>query len=142
MSQQDLDSLREFAYDWLGHSIDIEDVSRTYGRKSVTWRITVPGEREYYLKRHERRSHYLAEVRALDEWVQRLPDEPWWSIPHVLTTADELGPVIITGLPGLILDETPFESSARTKLFELAGKFAILLHPSRIDLSSISTSRT
>ncbi len=94
------------------------------------------------MKRHEHRSHYLAEVRALDEWVQCLPDEPWWSAPSVLATADELGAVIVTGLPGLILEETPVESSTRAKLFELAGKFANLLHSSRIDLSSISTSQT
>ena len=142
MSQQDLDSLRKFAYDSLGRSIDIEDFSRRYGRKSVTWRITAPVKRQYFLKRHEHRSHYLAEVRALAEWVQCLPDEPWWSVPNVLTTADELGAVIITGLPGLILEETPVEPSTRTKLFELAGKFANLLHSSRIDLSSISTSQT
>ncbi len=137
-----MDSLRKFAYDSLGHSIHIEDFSRRYGRKSITWRITAPGKPDYYLKRHEHRSHYLAEVRALDEWVQCLPDEPWWSVPSVLATADELGAVILTGLPGVILEETPIESSTRTKLFELAGKFANLLHSSRIDLSSISTSQT
>lgn len=138
MSQQDLDSLRKFAYDSLGDSIDIEDFSRSYGRKSVTWRITVPGKREYYLKRHEDRRHYFAEVRALNEWVTSLPVEPGWSVPKVLATADELGAVIMTGLPGLVLGETPVGSTTRTKLFELAGRFACLLHSSRIDLSTLT----
>jgi len=62
MTQQDLDSLRKFAYDSLGHSIDIKDFSRRYGRKSITWLITAPGKREYYLKSHEHRRHYLVEV--------------------------------------------------------------------------------
>ncbi|MCH8062086.1 MAG: aminoglycoside phosphotransferase family protein [Chloroflexi bacterium] len=142
MNQQDSDSLRKFAYDSLGHSIVFEDFSRIYGRKTITWRITVPGKSDYYLKRHEHRSHYLAEVRALEEWTQCLPDKPWWSVPEVLTTEDELGAVIITSLPGLILEETRVESSFRTKLFQLAGRFAELLHSSRIDLSSESASQT
>ena len=141
MSQQDLAPLRKLIHDSLGRAVDIEDFSRRYGRKSVTWRIKAPRGRVYYLKRHEHRSHYLAEVRALDEWVKFLPDEPWWSVPNVLATSDELGAVIITGLPGLIADETPVESSTRTNLFELAGKFASLLHSSPIDLSSASTSQ-
>lgn len=142
MTQPDLDSLRKFAYDSLGHSIDIKDFSRRYGRKSITWLITAPGKRQYYLKCHEHRRHYLAEVRALDEWVQCLPNQEWWSVPNILTTADELGAVIITGLPGLILEDTAVEASTRAKLFVLAGKFASLLHSSRIELSTTSTSRT
>ena len=142
MNEQDLNSLRRFAYDTLGRPIEFEDFSRSYGRKTVTWRITVSGESEYYLKRHENRSHYLAEVRALDLWIPRLPNEPWWSVPKVVATADELGAVIITGLPGLILEENSVESSARTKIFELAGAFAKSLHSSRIDLSSEPTFQT
>ena len=136
MKQRDLEPLRKFLYDSLGRSVDIKDFSRRYGRKSITWRIRTSDNREYYLKRHEHRSHYLAEVRALTEWVPYLHDEPWWSVPSVLATSDELGAVIITALPGLILEETPVESSARTQLFELAGKFANSLHSSGIDLSS------
>lgn len=105
------------------------------------WRITIPGKHEYYLKRHEDRRHYYAEVRALDEWMQFLPDEPWWSVPKVLATADELGAVIMTGLPGLVLEETPVESGTRTKLFGLAGRFANLLHSSLVDLSSLAASQ-
>ncbi len=142
MNRQDLNSLHRFAYDSLSDSIEIEDVSRTYGTKTITWRITAPGEGEYYLKRHEYPGHYLAEVRALNEWVQRLPDEPWWSVPKVLTTEDELGALIMTGLPGLILEEAPVEPTTRTKLFQLAGRFAKSLHSCRIDLSSEPTSHT
>ena len=137
MTQQDLAPLRKFIYDSLGRPVDIRDFSRKYGRKSITWRVKSPDGRDYYLKRHEHRSHYLAEVRALEEWVKVLPDEPWWSVPSVLATSDELGAVIVSGLPGLIVDETAVESSTRTKLFELAGKFAGLLHSSPIDLSSV-----
>ena len=142
MSQQDAESLRTFAHDLLGPSINIEDFSRKYGRKSVTWRMKVPGDRDYYLKRHEHRSHYLAEVRALEEWVPCLSDEPWWSVPRVVATADDLGAVILTGLPGLILEETSVDSTTRAKLFGLGGKFANLLHSCAIDLSSMSGSQT
>ena len=134
--------LQAFLHDSLGRPVDIEDFSRKYGRKSITWRIKAPLGQDYYLKRHEHRSHYLAEVRALDEEVKSLPDQPWWSVPKVVATSDELGALIITGLPGLVMDETPVESSTRTKLFELAGRFASLLHSSSIDLSSASASQT
>ena len=40
------------------------------------WRIKASDNREYYLKRLEHRSHYLAEVRALTEWVPYLREEP------------------------------------------------------------------
>ena len=142
MIQQEMDSLLRFACDALGDSIHIEDYSRSFGRKSTTWRITAPGEREYYLKRHEDRRHYFAEVRALDDWAGCLPDEPWWSVPEVISTSDELGAVIMTGLPGSVLEETPVQSSTRTKLFELAGSFANLLHSCQMDLSPISRSNT
>ena len=137
-----MERLLQFVYDLLGRSVDIKDLSRSYGRKSVTWRITDSDNREYYLKCHEHRSHYLAEVRALTEWVPYLHEEPWWFAPTVLATSDELGAVIITALPGLILEEAPVESSTRTRLFELAGKFANSLHSSGIDLSSTPTSQT
>lgn len=142
MSHQELDSLRKFVSDSLGGPVQIEDLSRSHGRRSVTWRIKTSDRREYYLKRHEHRHHYLAEIRALDEWAQRLPYEPWWSVPKVLVTLDELGVLIVTGLPGLVLDEASVEPSTRTKVHELAGKFANLLHSSRIDPSSGSTLQT
>lgn len=142
MNQRELEPLRKFIYDQLGPSVDIKDFSRTYGRKSIMWRIKAPDDRQYYLKRHEDHRHYLAEVRALTEWISHLGEEPWWSVPKVLAASDELGAVIFTALPGLILEETALEPGARAKLFGLAGKFASLLHSSLIDLSSIRASQT
>lgn len=142
MKQPDLEPLRKFVSGSLGRSVDIADYSRSYGRKSIVWRIRASDNREYYLKRHEHRSHYLAEVRALTEWIPYLPDEPWWSVPSVLAASDELGAVIITALPGLILEEAPVEPATGAKLLELAGRFAKSLHSSGVDLSSESKSQT
>ena len=142
MNQQDYDLLREFVDDSLGRSTNIEDCSRSYGRRSVTWRITTPDKREYYLKRHEDYRHYLNEVRALTEWILHLPKAQWWSVPDVLAVSDELGAVIMTRLPGLVQEATLVKSIPRNDLFELAGRFAKLLHTSQIDLSSATTSRT
>ncbi|GEM_PF-4991346 len=38
------------------------------GQKSVTWRLTAADGTGFYLKRHEIRHHFEAEVGALNNW--------------------------------------------------------------------------
>jgi len=132
---QELDALRDFASTTLGSGLEIEDRSRAFGRKSVTWRITSADGTGFYLKRHEFRHHYVAEVRALEHWVPRLNDGAWWAAPEVVATSDELGAVILTELLGEIIEDSPPGPDELVTVYRHAGRLARSLHDADIDLS-------
>ncbi len=132
----ELEGLRAFAAAALGNALTIEDRSRTFGRKSVTWRIGSGDGTGFYLKRHEFRHHYEAEVRALDTWASRLGPGSWWAVPEVVATADELGAAILTELPGQIIEDSPPEPDDLRAAYRHAGRLARSLHDADIDLSN------
>ena len=121
MIREDLEPLYQFIDESLGRSVVIKDFSRGYGRRSITWHIVDSDGGEYYLKRHEHRRHYQAEVRARTEWVPSLQDETWWAVPSVHAASDQLGAMIMPALPGSILEESRADPSTREKSFELAA---------------------
>ncbi|MDP6823033.1 MAG: aminoglycoside phosphotransferase family protein [Dehalococcoidia bacterium] len=129
------DGLRVFAATTLGSGIGIDDRSRTFGRKSVTWRIRSGDGTGFYLKRHEFRHHYEAEVRALNTWVSRLSPGSWWAAPEVVATSKELGAVILTELPGEIIEDSPPGAGELRAAYSHAGRLARSLHDADIDLS-------
>ena len=141
MIREDLEPLYQFIYESLGRSVVIKDFSRGYGRSSITWHIVDSDGGEYYLKRHEHRRHYQAEVRALTEWVPSLQDETWWAVPSVHAASDQLGAMIMTALPGSILEESRADPSTREKSFELAGRFANSLNSGGMELPSMPASQ-
>ncbi len=69
----------------------IMDVSRTFGRQSVTWRATSVRGDMYYLKRHQHRHHYKAEAIAFEQWVPSLRTAEWWAAPRIVGKSEQLG---------------------------------------------------
>lgn len=133
--ETEADALRRFAAAALGSGCRIEDFSRAFGRKSVTWRINSADGSGFYLKRHEFRQHYVAEVRALNQWVAQLPEGSWWNTPEVVANSDELGAVILTELPGEIIEDSPPPTDELEEAYRSAGRLARALHDADIDLS-------
>jgi aminoglycoside phosphotransferase (APT) family kinase protein len=133
---QELVALRDFAAATLGSGLEIKDRSRAFGRKSVTWRITSADGTGFYLKRHEFRHHYVAEVRALEHWASRLAEGAWWTTPEVVATSDDLGAVILTELPGEIVEDSPPGPAELLVAYEQARRLARSLHNADIDLSN------
>ncbi|MBT3941401.1 MAG: aminoglycoside phosphotransferase family protein [Chloroflexi bacterium] len=132
------EALRDFVEATLGSDIRIEERSRAFGRKSVTWRIKATDGTGFYLKRHEFNHHFEAEVRALNQWVPLLKSGPWWSTPQVVAVSNELGAVLLTELPGQILEDregAPTDISELRTAYKHAGRLARLLHDADIDLS-------
>lgn len=132
----ELDELRAFTATTLGSGLEIEDRSRTFGRKSVMWRVAAADGSAFYLKRHEFSHHYASEVRALNDWVPRLDPGSWWSAPEVVASSDDLGAVIITELPGQIIDDSTPERDELSAAYRHAGRLARSLHDSDVDLSN------
>jgi aminoglycoside phosphotransferase (APT) family kinase protein len=131
----ELDALKVFAEATLGSGLEVEDRSRAFGRKSLTWHILAEDGTGFYMKRHEFRHHYVAEVRALKYWVPHLTDGAWWATPEVLATSDELGAVILTELPGEIIEDSSPGDDELLSAYKNAGRLARSLHDADIDLS-------
>ena len=60
---------------------------------------------------------------------------------QLYAASDQLGAMIMTALPGSILEESRADPSTREKSFELAGRFANSLHSSGIELPSMPASQ-
>ncbi len=131
----DLDALRRFAADTLGSGSVIENRSRAFGRKSVTWRIAAADGTGFYLKRHESPHHYMSEVRALNEWAPLLPAGTWWATPEVVASSDRLGAMIMTELPGELVEDSPPSFGETVEVYRNAGRLARALHGLDVDLS-------
>ena len=133
-SQQfDTDSLREFISLTLGRDYSIADRSRAFGRRSITWRIETADGAGYYLKRHENRPHYQAELVALTEWVPRLDRSNRWSAPEVVANSPELGALILTEVPGDILEEETVGIDVSIEMYRTAGWLAAQIHRLDVD---------
>ncbi|MDA1256843.1 MAG: aminoglycoside phosphotransferase family protein [Chloroflexi bacterium] len=134
----ELNELRRFAASTLGSGLKIEDRSRAFGRKSVTWRIEAADGTGFYLKRHESQHHYASEVRAIRDWVTRLPAGSWWEAPEIVASSDEPGAVILTELPGEIIDGSPPSPDVLKSTYVRAGRLARAFHDIDVDLSGES----
>lgn len=133
--RSELNALRSFAESTLGSGIRVEDCSRAFGRKSITWKVTAADGSRFYLKRHEFRHHFAAEVRALNDWVSHLEPGSWWATPEVVATSDDLGAVVLTELPGEVIEDVPPGADDLRAAYRHAGRLVRYLHDSDIDLS-------
>ena len=52
----ELEEIRDFLSSSVNIAGDITDVSRRFGRATITWRFESPRGEHFYLKRHEARS--------------------------------------------------------------------------------------
>lgn len=125
--------LRDFVTETLGENAAVTDFSREFGRRSITWRVQASDGSAYFAKQHEHRSHYRAELVALTEWVPKLERSADWSAPEVIADSPELGAVIITELPGEILQETDASLDDRIEMHRIAGWLAAQIHNLDID---------
>ena len=130
-----LSALKTFAERFVGPLDHIVDSSRQYGRRSVMWRLRARDGSQYYLKRPETIQHYYAEVRALQEWLPSLAETHWWRGPQVIASSDDLGVLIMTRLPGDILESVAVLPESEILAYRLAGRFASRLHSLKVDLS-------
>ena len=94
----------EEIHDFLSSSVnvdgDITDVSRQFGRATIMWRFVSSAGDHFYLKCHEARPHFEAEVRSLEVWVPAIQPAAWWRAPETVAVSRSLGALIMTGLPG------------------------------------------
>lgn len=120
--------LRAWAERTLGPIADLEDRSRSFGRLSLVWRIETTEGRQYYLKRHEARLLYERELRALTDWLPRLPDGARQMTVPLVATADGLDAMIFEAAPGEIVEEADLTSDERHAAYQMAGAFAAALH--------------
>ena len=127
--------LREFVDKSARSPTTIEDASRPFGRRSITWRILTRDGETYYLKRHEHRQHYQSEVIALTTWTPRMAESCWWSVPRLVAKSDQLGALLVTGLEGVLVDEAACSSQQMLRIYEMAGRFAALIHGADFDCS-------
>ena len=104
----------------------------------MTWHIAAADGTGFYLKRREFQQHYVAEVRAFRDWVARLPAGSWWSAPAMVANSDELGVMILTELPGEIIEDSPPGPREVKDGDVSAGRLASALHGADIDLSGES----
>jgi hypothetical protein len=125
--------LRDFVAATLGERTTVTDHSRPFGRRSITWRVQVRDGTGYFVKRHEHRSHYHAEHVALTQWAPKLERSAAWSAPEVVANSPELGAVIITELPGEILQESKASLGDRIEMHRIAGWLARQIHDLDVD---------
>jgi thiamine kinase-like enzyme len=123
--------LAEFVYSTLGNSVVVEDKTRLIGKRSLIWRITRNND-HFWLKAHNSENQFKREKHALLEWVPLLGEQSWWSTPDLLADSDELQAIVISEVPGGLLDSTATHGNECSSMFEMAGRFARLLHDTEI----------
>jgi aminoglycoside phosphotransferase (APT) family kinase protein len=134
--------LRELLEASVGTPRSVVDVSRRVGRQSITWRATSVSGEAFFLKRHQHRQHFLAELIALEQWIPALPPADWWTTPRLVGKSNELGALVMTVVAGEIFDESGLARSAGAGVYELAGRFAALLHRAKVDAESAGRPRS
>ncbi|MDA1278912.1 MAG: aminoglycoside phosphotransferase family protein [Chloroflexi bacterium] len=126
--------LVNFVHSSLGTAVKITDNTRGIGRRSLIWRVE-QGQNHFLLKAHDSDGQFERETRALREWVPILGDQSWWSTPDILAKNDELQAIVISEVRGGLLDSTVVSRDECQTMFELAGRFARLLHDSPIAIA-------
>ncbi|MDA0350878.1 MAG: phosphotransferase [Chloroflexi bacterium] len=121
-------ALRSFAERTLGRIVMLEDRSRTFGRLSLVWHIEAADGHHYYLKRHEDRRLYDRELRALTDWLPRLPEGARQMTVPLVATADDLDAMLFAAAPGEIVEDAALTTEERHAAYQLAGAFAAALH--------------
>lgn len=134
--------LIEMITDAVGSDVHIEDRSRQFGRRSITWQIEAADGSGFYLKRNEHRKHFGVEVLALRDWASKLAAAEWWRSPSLVAVDDDLGALIMTHLPGEPLDSTESTPAERAEMFRLAGKLAAMIHTLKVDASKAGPPRS
>lgn len=136
-----VEQLRNFAADELGSRLNITDVSRAFGRRSVTWKVETPRSGNFYFKQHEHRTHYHAEHVAYAKWVPKLEKSGSWHSPELVADSPELGALIVTEAPGLVLQETSTSLDERVWMHRTAGWLAAQIHALDVDVHEVGRSR-
>lgn len=141
-TDSDHERLRAFATATLGQVKTIEDCSRHFGRKSVTWRITARDGQLFYLKRHEESRLYVTERIIYTKWMPKLPKSHDWQTPEVVGDSAELGAFLLTAVPGEILEEADASIDEKRKMYCVAGQLAAEIHRLDVDAHEVGPART
>lgn len=120
--------LRRFAERTIGPIAHLDDRSRSFGRMSLVWRLETAEGRQYYLKRHEERRLFDRELRALNDWLPRLPEGARQMTVPAIAIADELDAMIFEAAPGEIVEDADLTDHERQAAYQMAGAFAAALH--------------
>lgn len=140
-TNSDHDALKSFAEDVLGQIAGFEDCSRGFGRKSVTWRITAAGQDVFYLKRHEERRLYETEQIVYTKWLPKLRDVSDWNSPELVGNSTELGALLMTSVPGEILEDSDASLDDQLRMHRSAGQLASQIHQLDVDASEAGPPR-
>lgn len=135
------EELLAFATETLGRNLTVEDRSREFGRKSITLKFTVPGGEAFYLKRHEERRLYETESIAYTKWIPKLRGTAEWHIPELVANSPELGAMLMTEVPGEILDECDARLDDRLAMHRAAGRLAAQIHQLKVDPDEVGPAR-
>lgn len=122
------DALRRFAERTLGRIVALDDRSRAFGRMSLVWHLETAEGQRYYLKRHEERRLFDRELRALRDWLPRLPEGARQMTVPAIAVADDLDAMIFEAAPGEIVEDADLTDHERQAAYQMAGAFAAALH--------------
>ncbi len=122
------DALRRFAERTLGRIVTLDDRSRAFGRMSLVWHLETAEGQRYYLKRHEERRLFDRELRALRDWLPRLPEGARQMTVPPIAVADDLDAMIFEAAPGEIVEDADLTDHERQAAYQMAGAFAAALH--------------
>ncbi len=136
------DALRGFATQVLGSISTVEDRSRTFGRKSITWRVVTADGDAFYLKQHEERRLYHTELIVYSKWLPALRGAGDWQLPELADNSDELGALVLTEVPGDVLSESEPTPEDRLTMHWTAGRLAATIHRLDVDAEDAGPART
>ncbi len=125
--------LRAFAADALGSIRDVVDRSRSFGRRSATWKITVRDGEAFYLKRHEERRLFETELIVYTKWLPKLLAATELNSPSLVAVSQDLGALLLTEAPGEILEETDASTEDQIAMYCAAGRVASQIHQLDVD---------
>ncbi len=133
--------LRTFVEATLGAGSIIDDRSRPFGKKSLTWRVTAKDGRRFFAKRHEVRQQFDAELLALTEWAPLIESNDRWASPEVISVSSDQGAMIMTALDGEPLEDQRVDRDVELSMYRTAGWLAARIHELDVGTQGIAAVR-
>ncbi len=135
------EELRAFTVSTLGPILKVEDFSRSFGRKSTTQKLTPSNGGVFYLKRHEERRLYVTELAVYTEWIPKLRTDFEWHTPELVADSPELGALILTEVPGEIMQDAQVSLDDQLRMHRAAGQLASQIHQLDVDAHDVGAPR-
>lgn len=103
----------------------VSDQSRAHpGDRASTCRLRTPGG-DYYVKLHRDLAHWNQEAHGYEQWASSFGE----FAPRLIAMRDEAPlAVLVSALPGTILEEVQLEASQEQAVWRAAGQALVALH--------------